>query len=225
MKNILLKISLLGKFAKLLSGLLGISVCFFGCATIFGPSSDEVSIDSEPSGAKVYFSDGNLLGTTPVKIHLDRQLNAASLTFRKEGYQVKTVRMGKGIEGTAFLNLFFILTTVGATSWGIDAATGNMFKYNPKAYVVELEKRESEATQTQNGSPLEYAIQKYRNLNNEIARNHLGDHFEGFCNLNGFKDQNCKKLFNCISKNSRTKNKLFATSNGLEWYRTVQTLF
>ncbi len=55
------------------------------------------------------------------------------MTLKKEGYEAKTFQPETTFNAVSVLNLFSIL------GWGIDAATGAMMRYNPKAYEMQLE--------------------------------------------------------------------------------------
>lgn len=111
-----------------------------GCASMFAPASDRITINSVPEGAKVYLG-ANLLGTTPLTYEFKRSMQERkTLSIRKDGYKTQELLLGTVLEPAAFWNFGFITTTFGATSWGIDAMNGNMVKYSPDSYLVDLEK-------------------------------------------------------------------------------------
>ena len=105
------------------------------CATLFSDSSDELTIDSEPSGATVYLQ-GERIGETPLKYRLDRETFIHyGIRLQKEGYETKSFKVNKTFNKVAILNLTSVL------SWATDALSGNMIEYAPKSYYVELEKK------------------------------------------------------------------------------------
>jgi hypothetical protein len=117
-----------------------IFVLLSGCASMNAPDSDKVSINSIPEGAKVY-EGANLLGTTPMTHTFKRDtFQKKNLTLRKEGYKSQDLQLGTTLEKAALWNFAFFITTMGVTSWGIDAANGNMVKYHPDSYLIDLEK-------------------------------------------------------------------------------------
>ena len=122
-------------------------VLLSGCASMFAPASDKVTIDSIPQGANVY--DGaNLLGKTPLTHTFKRAtFEHKTLTLRKPGYRTQDVEMGTALETTSLWNFGFITTTFGVTSWGIDALNGNMVKYFPDSYMIEMQKEGGPAAQ------------------------------------------------------------------------------
>ena len=121
-----------------LLALLSAIICT-GCATMFARQYDEITIKTEPPGAKVY-EGAELLGTTPLTHRFERDTFAdTKLHIRKADYITQQVRLNRTIEKKALYNLGFITTTFGATSWGIDAATGALIRYHPNSYFIELE--------------------------------------------------------------------------------------
>ena len=54
------------------------------CATLLKNSSEEVEFSSDPTGTEVYVN-GNLRGTTPVKIRL-KSKSTHTIEYKKEGY-------------------------------------------------------------------------------------------------------------------------------------------
>ena len=55
--------------------LTGIALTLSSCATLFTGTTQSVTIDSQPQGANIIV-DGKLVGTTPARVRLDRDLNA-----------------------------------------------------------------------------------------------------------------------------------------------------
>lgn len=111
-----------------------------GCATMYAPESDNVTIQSNPEGADVYYG-AQLLGTTPLTYSFKRDtFERKTLSIRKKGYKNQEVLLEKTLEKKALYNIAFITTTMGVTSWGIDAASGHMIKYSPDSYLIDLEK-------------------------------------------------------------------------------------
>jgi hypothetical protein len=117
----------------LLIGLLASS-----CATIFSQNYDQIAFDSSPQGADVYLN-GNLICKTPCESNVRRRVEGVPLVqFKLAGYKTTAIDLEKGITTASLFNFFFIFTSFGATSWGIDALTGKMFEYQEKSYFIEL---------------------------------------------------------------------------------------
>jgi hypothetical protein len=118
---------------KILLGMVAIVTLSFGSATIFSGSTQAISIDSVPSGAKVYV-DGQLRGTTPTSVMMDKTLSGHTIRVQKEGYGVSNVVMQRSFDPVAILSLFWDLSTT-------DFLTGNMMEYSPNNYMIELKKK------------------------------------------------------------------------------------
>lgn len=113
MKNIVVWITLLS-FA--LSG--------SGCCSIFAGGSQMITVNSKPEGAKVQL--GSLQGITPYQVKLPRGKDYA-ITVR-HGDKTQSTPLQKKVNGIFWIN---ILVWPGLI---IDAATGNMYKYDPTVY-------------------------------------------------------------------------------------------
>jgi len=103
-----------------------------GCATVFTPSHDPVTINSVPGGAAV-FMDGNRVGKTPLTFPVKRQLTPPRIEVKNEGYHTQTILMQNQFNGVALLNIFFWPGFI------VDAATGTLMKASQFTYEVELE--------------------------------------------------------------------------------------
>lgn len=104
----------------------------FGCATLFTGSSDTVTVNSEPSGAKVYLN-GMYMGLTPVSPSLKRDKDYAVI-LKKEGYQDTSANISRSFNLVSILNLGSILC------WVVDLVTGAIHKFDTNGITVTMEK-------------------------------------------------------------------------------------
>lgn len=104
------------------------------CATIFTGTSDAITFNSTPEGAKV-FEAGIEKCTTPCTYKVNRSLSQKTVEVRKDGYDNKVVGLDSKFNAVSILNLFGIL------GWGIDAATGSLKKYDTKVYEIKLDEK------------------------------------------------------------------------------------
>jgi hypothetical protein len=118
---------------KIILGLFTFASIAFGSATLFSGSTQAISIESIPSGATVYV-DGQLRGTTPTSVMMDKTLSSHSIRVQKEGYSIENVVMGKSMDPVAILNIFWDLSTT-------DFLTGNLVEYSPNNYMIQLKKK------------------------------------------------------------------------------------
>jgi len=108
------------------------------CATMFTGTKQTVQINTFPAGAKVQV-DGIDRGTTPTAIKLKKGNEGQVLTLKVDGFETKTFQPETGFNSVGILNLFNVLF------WGIDAATGALWKYDPKFYEIELTPKKAES--------------------------------------------------------------------------------
>lgn len=109
-----------------------LSISLTSCATVFTGTSDRITFNSTPEGAKV-LDRGIEKCTTPCSQKFSRSLNEKTIEIKKEGYQSKMIELDTKFNAVSVLNFFNLLF------WGVDAATGSIKKYDTKVYNVELE--------------------------------------------------------------------------------------
>lgn len=102
------------------------------CATIMQGTSQEVSIASTPTGAKLII-DGTEAGTTPVAASLKRK-DKHTIRIEMEGYQPFEMALGRGTSGWVWGNIVF----GGIPGLAIDAITGGMYKLTPEQVQATL---------------------------------------------------------------------------------------
>lgn len=112
--------------------LLGVLALFgTGCASVFKGNSDNISFQSDPSGATVLLN-GMKVGKTPILIPVKKSISAPTVTYQLDGYEDQTVQLQNSFDPIAILNVLFWPGLI------IDAATGSVMQYNPKIYQVDL---------------------------------------------------------------------------------------
>lgn len=113
--------------------LLALAISTTSCATIITGTSDKISFTSTPEGAKVLHK-GVEKCTTPCETKIPRSLSKQTITLEKEGYVSQEVKLTKTFNAVTLVNILL----GGAIGVGIDAATGSLTKYSPKAVTAEL---------------------------------------------------------------------------------------
>lgn len=124
---------------------LALCIVFSGCATVVGGSHQSVTITSDPPGAKVVITPGNIMATTPTKVELDRGHDYVA-TFDIPGYQRSSVRLNRSISGSAHANSYFPF--VGFVGLATDALTDAEFTLVPDPLHASLTPVGSDATQS-----------------------------------------------------------------------------
>ncbi|MDE2490964.1 MAG: PEGA domain-containing protein [Elusimicrobia bacterium] len=113
--------------------LAAICVAFSGCASIVSGRTQEVSFNSNPSGATVTI-DGRPYGTTPVTTMLHRE-SGSVVVFSKPGYKPLSLNLETTINGWFWGNI----VTGGVTGSTTDGVTGAIHEYSPGQYMATLE--------------------------------------------------------------------------------------
>lgn len=146
------------------------------CATIFSDNSVEVTLNSEPEGASVYF-EGQKIGTTPFTYTFDRD---TFVTYRirmsKEGYKSEYFRIRKTLNTVSILNLTSVF------SWATDALSGNMMEYRPRHYLIELQKKGVSSHSDQYHGIKSFVWSNQANILSDIARGE-GDYLDSYLAL------------------------------------------
>lgn len=102
------------------------------CASIINGSHQTVKVRSKPEGARI-FVDEKEVGLTPTKIELRRKERHV-MRLELEGYEPYEVKFNQRASGLVFVNLLF----GGLIGFGIDAATGGLYKLEPGEVDTEL---------------------------------------------------------------------------------------
>jgi hypothetical protein len=102
-----------------------------GCATMFTGNSQQLTVSSQPPGARVLLN-GGYSGVTPVALLLKTE-HDYSVTLQREGYQDTTAPVFREFNPVAALNLF------SPVCWVVDLATGALWRLTPLALYVTMQ--------------------------------------------------------------------------------------
>ncbi len=102
-----------------------------GCATMFTGSVENVTVSSQPPGARV-FVDGAYSGVTPMTLLLKTERDHM-VALQHEGYRDTVSPVIREFNPVAALNLFSIVC------WVIDMATGALWRFPPNAIYVAMQ--------------------------------------------------------------------------------------
>ena len=109
------------------------AVVLSACATITGGTTQQVAIDSNPSGAKLTIEGVEY--KTPALVSVGRA-KSHPITIEKEGYEKKTLLLEGSFRGWATIggNILWLLPGV-----VVDAVTGAMYEFKDDKVTVTLE--------------------------------------------------------------------------------------
>ena len=122
-----------------------------GCATITRGTTDQLTVESEPSGAKVTLSNGQE-GFTPTSFSLPRK-DPVTVTLHKDGYQEVIVKVHPEIGAGGMAGLAGNALIGGVVGAVIDPATGAIYDLKPNPVSVKL----APVGMTESGQPLRAA--------------------------------------------------------------------
>jgi len=106
---------------------------FTSCATILSGTSDDITFNSDPSGAAIML-DGLKVGKTPATVSIKRPgFGNKEITLKLDGYEDRTFMLQKGFNTMAICNL------ASWPGWIIDVVTGTIMKYSKTNYSVDLD--------------------------------------------------------------------------------------
>jgi uncharacterized protein YceK len=102
-----------------------IALMLSGCATIIKGSSQEITVNTNPTAASCALNrEGTKIGEvnpTPGMAKVDKTKNDITVICDKDGYQQATYMAHSDIEGATFGNI----ALGGLIGWGVDSATGS----------------------------------------------------------------------------------------------------
>lgn len=128
---------------------LGTLVFISGCASVTRGTKDTLVVESDPAGADVRLSTGQV-GKTPTSFQLPRK-KAFDVYLEKEGYEPLTVHVSSQVSGKGSVGMAGNVLVGGIIGVGVDAITGAAkdLKPNPiKVALVPLTKPEGAQDQT-----------------------------------------------------------------------------
>ena len=102
-----------------------------GCATMFTGSAQQVTVSSQPPGARVIVN-GGYSGVTPVALLLKTERDY-TVTLQREGFQDTTAPIFREFNPVAALNL------LSPVCWVVDIATGALWRLTPTGVYVTLQ--------------------------------------------------------------------------------------
>jgi hypothetical protein len=105
-----------------------------GCASIIHGTSQDVGVNSVPSGARVLV-DNQPLGATPIVAHLKRSDNHI-IQISMNGYEPVKLTVTKKVSGWIAGNIIF----GGLIGLAVDAIDGAMYQLTPEQVAANLNK-------------------------------------------------------------------------------------
>lgn len=111
------------------------AVCLSGCVSVFEGTSQDISVVTNPTGARCAFKreDGRDMGSiesTPAKLTVRKSKYDLTITCKKEGYQDAAYVNNSGTSATIAANVAVDLLLTAGISSIVDSANGADNKYD-----------------------------------------------------------------------------------------------
>lgn len=119
--------------------LVGLTTMLTGCATILSGTTQNLTVNSNVSGADVYLNQ-TLLGKTPFTASIKRG-QSGLLRITAPGYQPYQISLDKKVAGMFWVNIL----SGGPYGSSTDYSTGAMYAYEPSTYMVSLQRQTGSA--------------------------------------------------------------------------------
>lgn len=116
-------------------GIFGLLVTLIGCASIMHGTRQDLSVNSMPSGAKVFVRGVHMV-TTPSVVELKRKDSDIVLRFEKDGYEPVEVALHRTMDGWVWGNVLF----GGFVGLAVDFINGAAYKLTPAEVNAVLER-------------------------------------------------------------------------------------
>jgi len=120
---------MLNKLVMPIAALMGLATG--GCATMFTGNTQQLTVSSQPPGARVMVN-GAYSGVTPVALLLKTE-HDYTLTLQREGYRDTTGAVFREFNPVAALNLLSLVC------WAVDIATGAIWRLTPGAVYITMQ--------------------------------------------------------------------------------------
>ena len=120
---------MLNKLVMPIAALMGLAIG--GCATMFTGNTQQLTVSSQPPGARVMVN-GAYSGVTPVALLLKTE-HDYTLTLQREGYRDTTGAVFREFNPVAALNLLSLVC------WAVDIATGAIWRLAPGAVYITMQ--------------------------------------------------------------------------------------
>jgi hypothetical protein len=192
-----------------------------GCATIFSDGEDEITFNSNVDKTKVFF-DNSLVGETPFTLSVDRQLHRIKVRFSKEGYQDQEMLLAHKFNINAGMVLDLTGTLTFLTPGAVDALSGNLIKYSPTNYHIEMvpEKTGDLKRFRQRVASMQFSAHNFPDIQRDLVTGE-GEFLNTLQSSFQIPQTHKKAFHEVLTKNLDA---LIATNNGLEFWNRLNRL-
>ncbi len=159
---------------------------------------------------------------TPLTLSLDRQIENRPLKFTKVGYQTQEMMLGKTFNMNFGMLLDLTGTATTLTPMGVNALTGNMIRYTPTDYHIEMEPEKTGDRRLfrQRVASMRFAAYNFPDIQKDLVTG-KGEYMDGL-NASFQVLPVYQEIFNeVLQANIQT---LITADNGLEFWNRLNRL-
>jgi len=127
----------MSRFSKLV-GIITLITFVTGCASITRGTRDALVLETEPSGAAAYLSNGYSCAETPCAIQVPRK-TGFTVTFKKDGCKDKSVNVVTRMSSAGGAGMAGNVLVGGIVGVGVDAYTGAAKELIPNPVSAKLD--------------------------------------------------------------------------------------
>lgn len=117
--------------------IIAIALTLGGCSTVTRGTTNKITFESNPGGARVQTTAGNACSETPCIIEVPRKTTFVA-KFSKAGYQDQSVPVNTRLAGAGAAGFAGNVLVGGVIGMGVDAATGATLEHYPNPVRVDL---------------------------------------------------------------------------------------
>ncbi len=198
--------------------LIGIGIGLSGCATIFSEGKDTITFNANVNPVRV-FVDGSFVGETPLTRDFNRKLGEYHLKFVKQGYETQEFNLAHEFNNNAGMWLDITGTATTLTPMGVNALSGNLIKFTPNDYQIEMlpEKKADETTIRKRLASRRFAAFNFDTLRAQVAAG-KGEHLEALADSFAIHGNHRKDFQNLIREH---REELLTSRHGLELWNAL----
>ncbi len=197
-----------------------LGVMLSGCATIFSEGKDTITFNANVDAVRV-FVDGSFVGETPLTRDFNRKLGEYHLKFVKEGYETQEFNLAHEFNNNAGMWLDITGTATTLTPMGVNALSGNLIKFTPNDYQIEMLPEKTTDTESirKRVDSRRYAALNFDSLVVAVASG-KGEHLEALAASFYIPGERFDDFKNLIRNN---REDLLASRHGLELWETLHS--
>jgi hypothetical protein len=118
-------------------GSIAVALCVSACGTVTRGTTEDVTFNSAPAGARVQISTGLVCPATPCTFQINRKQEFVA-HFEMDGYQPQQIPVKTGVSGGGAAGFAGNLIVGGVVGMVVDASTGSTLDHSPNPVFAQM---------------------------------------------------------------------------------------